>query len=125
MTTEAEVRISAEVAEQHLAAKLKDALIAQQAAEIERLKAEAHEDGLLRVRYADREKRKDALLRQALDGFEKAATLDGYTKYSFEPSSIFRHYYASATGDYVDLHEFRQHMDAPIAAIKQHLEGKQ
>ena len=72
MTTEAEVRISAEVAEQHLAAKLKDALIAQQAAEIERLKAEAFDSTSMYNRCVDdvhaaraEIERLDALLRQA------------------------------------------------------------
>lgn len=60
-----------------------------------------------------------ALLRQAMEAMEKLGTFD------VRPSSIWRHYYPSSTGDYVNLREFREKAAPTIAAIHQHLEVRQ
>lgn len=61
---------------------------------------------------------KDALLRQAVEA------LDDLSTYESRPSSIWRHFYPSSTGDYVNLREVKEKVNPAIAAIRQHLEGQ-
>lgn len=70
------------------------------------------------VGFIARIEKDEALLRQALEALEKVGTFD------VEASSIWKHFYPSATGDYVNLREFRDKAAPTIAAIRKHLENK-
>lgn len=61
---------------------------------------------------------KDAVIEQLVGALEDAGTL---TTYDWRPSSIFKRYYASATGDYVDLRQFREKIDAALTAGREAL----
>lgn len=61
------------------------------------------------------------LVEQALEALEKL------TIYDSRPSSIWRYFYPSATGDYVNLREFKE-LSEPIvnalkAALARHYDG--
>ena len=47
--------------------------------------------------------------------------LENLTTYAYRPSNIFRYYYPSATGNYVELLEFREKSTPAIEALRQAL----
>ena len=54
-----------------------------------------------------------ALLKQALEALAK-----NLTRYASQPSSIWRYFYPSATGDYVNLREFMERAEPIITALR-------
>jgi len=48
-------------------------------------------------------------------------SLENLTTYDFKPSSIFKYFYPTAKGDYVDLREFKEKTKPAITALRQAL----
>jgi len=46
-------------------------------------------------------------------------SLENLTTYDFKPSSIFKYFYPTAKGDYVDLREFKEKTKPAITALRQ------
>lgn len=67
---------------------------------------------LVAEREADR-----AAMRRALEALNNLGTYDS------RPSSIWRYFYPSATGDYVNLREVKEKIDPAITDLRQRLEG--
>lgn len=55
------------------------------------------------------------VMQRALSALEDAGTL---TTYDWHPASIFKRFYASATGDYVDLRQLREKTAPAIEALR-------